>query len=312
MHLFSVRYTLKYSWVSLMMPWKQAYFWLSAYSPVTSSMINNHACNISALIMKNLVKALVLQCTAFNLSKILCSLAMSNRSLHYWVPHHSKATTSSMTWSTIWAQGSLRDVIGSEFQWWLYPRWFRDVSVFFFKTKWKNLKSFTTNVSTWLFSSVRDSFIAFEINSFSQRAGFFLLGTSTFHLESDLSFFTMPAAWWDKKDLDSNTWWSRIHRVLDVSHRNLIPLLSLSTWQCAIAMSRSHYLCSVACTALFRSLPLQTADIKRKRFCLLTVIQNTSPMTPKWPHSTDIQTTCTDCFVYLHQYSYTFVGLPAL
>lgn len=173
MHLFSVRYTLKYSWVSLMMPWKQAYFWLSAYSPVTSSMINNHACNISALIMKNLMKALVLQCTAFNLSKILCSLAMSNRSLHYWVPHHSKATTSSMTWSTIWAQGSLRDVIGSEFQWWLYPRWFRDVSVFFFKTKWKNLKSFTTNVSTWLFSSVRDSFIVFEINSFSQRAGFF-------------------------------------------------------------------------------------------------------------------------------------------
>lgn len=104
----------------------------------------------------------------------------------------------------------------------------------------------------------------------------------------------------------------RIHCVLDVSHRNLIPLLSLSTWQCAIAMSRSHYLCSSAFTALLRSLPLQRVEIKRKRFRLLLLIQNTSPMTPKWPHSTDIQTACTDCFVYLHQYSYTFVGLPAL
>lgn len=66
-------------WWSLMVPWKQAHFWLSAYSPVTSSMINNHACNISALIMKNLTEAPVLQCTGFNLSKLSCSLATSNQ-----------------------------------------------------------------------------------------------------------------------------------------------------------------------------------------------------------------------------------------
>lgn len=36
---------------------------------------------------------------------------------------------------------------------------------------------------------------------------------------------------------------------------------------------------------------------------------------PGWWHlyyPTDVQTTCTNCFVYLHQYLYTFVGLPAL
>lgn len=62
-----------------MVPWNQAYFWLSAYSPVTSSMINNHACNISALIMKNLAEAPVLQRAGFNSSKLSCSLATSNQ-----------------------------------------------------------------------------------------------------------------------------------------------------------------------------------------------------------------------------------------
>lgn len=78
----SIQQTLKNSSMSLMVPmvpWKQAYFWLVAYSPVTSSMINNHACNIRALIMKNLAEAPVLQCTGFNLSKLSCSLATSNK-----------------------------------------------------------------------------------------------------------------------------------------------------------------------------------------------------------------------------------------
>lgn len=75
----SIQQTQKYSSLSLMVPWKQAYFWLSAYSPVTSSLINNHACNIITLIMKNLAEAPVLQRTAFNLSKLSCLLAMSNQ-----------------------------------------------------------------------------------------------------------------------------------------------------------------------------------------------------------------------------------------
>ena len=50
-----------------------------SYSPVTSSVIINHACNISALIMKNLAETPVLQRSAFNLSKLSCSLAMSNQ-----------------------------------------------------------------------------------------------------------------------------------------------------------------------------------------------------------------------------------------
>lgn len=57
----------------------QAYFWLLAYSPVTSSVTNNRACNISALIMKNLAEAPVVQQTGFNSSKLSCSLAKSNQ-----------------------------------------------------------------------------------------------------------------------------------------------------------------------------------------------------------------------------------------
>lgn len=62
-----------------MVPWKQAYIWLSAYSPVTTGMINNHVCNISALIMKNLAEEPVLWRTGFNLSKLSCSLATSDQ-----------------------------------------------------------------------------------------------------------------------------------------------------------------------------------------------------------------------------------------
>lgn len=43
---------------------------------------------------------------------------------------NQKPTTSSMTLSTIWAQDSQRDVIGSEIQRWLYPCWVGD-GVFF-------------------------------------------------------------------------------------------------------------------------------------------------------------------------------------
>lgn len=75
----SIEQILKYSTVYLMEPWKQAYFWLLAYSPVTSSVTNNRACNISALIMKNLAEAPVVQQTGFNPSKLSCSLAKSNQ-----------------------------------------------------------------------------------------------------------------------------------------------------------------------------------------------------------------------------------------
>lgn len=75
----SMEQILKYSSVCLMGPWKQAYFRLLAYPPVTSSVTNNPACNISALIMKNLVEAPVVQETGFNSSKLSCSLAQSTQ-----------------------------------------------------------------------------------------------------------------------------------------------------------------------------------------------------------------------------------------
>lgn len=75
----SIEQILKYSTVCLVEPWKQTYFWLLAYSPVTSSVTNNRACYISALIMKNLAEAPVVQQTGFNSSKLSCSLAKSNQ-----------------------------------------------------------------------------------------------------------------------------------------------------------------------------------------------------------------------------------------
>lgn len=75
----SIEQILKYSSVCLVEPWKQAYFWLLAYSPVTSSVTNNRARNIGALIMKNLAEAPVVQQAGFNSSKLSCSLAKSNQ-----------------------------------------------------------------------------------------------------------------------------------------------------------------------------------------------------------------------------------------
>lgn len=146
----SIQQTLKYSWMSLMVPWKQAYFWLSAYSPVATSVINNHVCNISALIMKNLAEEPVLWRTGFNLSKLSCSLAMSDQ-----VSALLSALLIKNPPQAPWHYQPFERRVHRGM--WLALR-FSDgcihvdlEMVFCFFLKTENLHSFRTNVITWLF-----------------------------------------------------------------------------------------------------------------------------------------------------------------